>query len=352
MEKAWLAIKSVSDVYSIWQLVSAIGITAVLSSVAIATVESLRTHLNWFGQAWFVVGIFLLLVVFSKCVLPPLLRRLSTGKVGAQPTSVPTGIGSTEAPVKFAPLIQHDKANLQNLIVLVDKRVDWTALQEQRDASIEFSFTIFNGSVLTLTPRGTIGQVYCNGVRLDTLLQLVATSGHSSPLEHGVRRELRLRQILDSTNIVTVWGGHGAREFSFGSVDISFESKAPDGTSGPTVSIPLPGDWVVEHPLENLPNLLKSFMRRGEGFLKRTQEVPDGDRGGLDDLYATTIEWIGSIALVLDGLGFHEKSTQMLSDRPITKSDDWEHMRDQLMQILEDRLQRTQSHIAELTKRA
>lgn len=168
------------------------------------------------------------------------------------------GEGTIVAPVYVpedhwaAELVAHDKANLNYLVTVHEPQVDWS--RTYKDWLVVFVIQLVNASVFALTPKLPIhGRLHCSSggvnVTCSNQLELAQTSGYLSPILHGQRREIRLEQRLDGSDVGVVWGGNGPREFNFG-VDFMMESTAPDGSKGPDVRVPLPAGWSVPHPNE------------------------------------------------------------------------------------------------------
>lgn len=206
-------------------------------------------------QAIFFVGVF----VFAASVATAIWRGAAPFLKAWLPMPSSQGkaaeaVSAERIPTWYTKLLDHDKSEIGRLVRIHKTEVDWSHLQE--DSSLMFIFSIFNGSILDLRWKGTIvGRFRCsageNSFQFDSIPQVVQTSGYNNPLPHGGQRELTLRQPVSANQEYgVVWGGNDPVEFDFASVDIFFESRAPDGSAGSDVRLPLPGSYVAARPGE------------------------------------------------------------------------------------------------------
>ena len=213
-------------------------------------------QVSGFENIWAAIGLWvvaaLLLVWASRHFISRLRIVLMPDGEPTTPTTNIPKITDAFDPCKV--LIEEDRSNLQNLVLVHDYKVDWS--RTMTEWIVTFIFPVFNGSVFSLTPKLPMdGYLHCssdgNHVKCSRPLEIVQAPGYRSPLRHGQQREIRLEQQLDGHDIGVVWGGHGDRIFDFGAVAFYWDSEGPDSTNGPEVRFPLPPVWRVPHPQES-----------------------------------------------------------------------------------------------------
>ncbi|MDO8531764.1 MAG: hypothetical protein Q7T26_06310 [Dehalococcoidia bacterium] len=78
VKRVWEWLATLQDALGVWTLLAGafawLGGTALISALAIAFVEAIRSNLNWFGQACFVIGVALLLLAPITYLAPRFIK--------------------------------------------------------------------------------------------------------------------------------------------------------------------------------------------------------------------------------------------------------------------------------------
>jgi len=134
--------------------------------------------------------------------------------------------------------LNRDKYDFLSCIKVGEPRIIWNQLLDT-DSSLELRFDIWSSSVYLLEIGNKIeGHMKYQGEELERLPEVIKGI---KKLKRSDRGELRLKQWFSQAMMhrVALDGGENVT-LSFNQVNIFVESKAPDGTDGPTCRLPLP----------------------------------------------------------------------------------------------------------------
>lgn len=190
----WRLFRAAASAYGYWQFVAVFGIAAVINTSALAFMENLRNNLTWFGQIWFAIGIFLVMLVVVKLASPYFFAnaQASRGTTLAVPPKPEEPKKSVVKPkIVFGDAFVHPyqvKRQYSDLGLWATLMVPFTNEPDQRDPSATIPYL---AASLTFLAEDKKTKIITRPITT-----LWSTNPPSSELELGYERHLQTRYSI------------------------------------------------------------------------------------------------------------------------------------------------------------